>query len=179
MIGILKSKLDSTALDPEIYIENYKILYFNRNWHGGGVACYITSDISYKLNSFLSNESENITIDILMPHTKSIAIRIINRLPNQSKFLDIFENLSKLKTSHHEISFLGNFNINLFENGNVFDKYFSNNKNLDSFTKEYHKYCTLFSLRQLVKCPTRVACNSSSILDHVLASFPDKFLKLT
>ena len=179
MIDILKSKLDSTVLDPENYIENYKILYFDKNRHGGGVACYITSDISYKLNSFLPNESENITIDILMPHTKSIAIRIINRLLNQSKFLDIFENLSKLKTSHRQIYFLGNFNINLFENENIFDKYFSNNKNLNSFTKVYHKYCTLFSLRQLVKCPTRVACNSSSILDHVLASFPDKFLELT
>ena len=31
-----------------------------------------------------------------------------------------------------------------------------------------------FGLKQLIKCPTRVTCNSSSILDHVLASFPDR-----
>ena len=62
--GISESKLDSTVLDPELYIENYKILRFDRNWHGGGVACYITSDISYKLNSFLPNEIESITFDI-------------------------------------------------------------------------------------------------------------------
>ena len=38
MIGISKSKLNnSTVLDPEIYIENYEILLFDRNWHGGGV----------------------------------------------------------------------------------------------------------------------------------------------
>ena len=30
-------------------------------------------------------------------------------------------------------------------------------------------------MKQLIKCPTRVTCNSSSILDHVLASFPDSF----
>ena len=53
------------------------------------------------------------------------------------------------------------------------DKSPSNNKNLDSFTKKYHEYCTLFGLKQLIKCPTRATCNSSSILDHVLASFPD------
>ena len=29
-------------------------------------------------------------------------------------------------------------------------------------------------MKQLIKCPTRVTCNSSSILDHVLASFPDR-----
>ena len=54
------------------------------------------------------------------------------------------------------------------------DKSSSNNKNLDSFTKKYHEYCTLFGLKQLIKCPTRRTCNSSSILDHVLASFPDR-----
>ena len=68
MIGISESELDSTVLDQEIYIENYEILRFDRNRHGGGVACYIRSDISYKLNSFLPNEIENITFDILMPH---------------------------------------------------------------------------------------------------------------
>ena len=34
-------------------------------------------------------------------------------------------------------------------------------------------HCFLF-LKQLIKCPTRVTCNSSSILDHVLDSFPDR-----
>ena len=89
VIGILESKLDSTVLDPEIYTEDYKILCLDRNWHGG-VACYIRSDISYKLNSFLPNEIENITFNILMPHKKPITIGIIYRPPNQSKFLDIF-----------------------------------------------------------------------------------------
>ena len=176
MIGISESNLDSTVLDPEIYIENYEILCFDRNRHGGGVACYIRSDISYKLNSLLPNEIENITFDILMPHTKPITVGIIYRPPNQSKFLDIFEeNLPKLNTSYREIYFLGDFKINLFENGKyVFHKSSSNNKNLDSFTKKYHECCTLFGLKQLIKCPTRVTCNSSSILDHVLASFPDR-----
>ena len=97
VIGISESKLDSTFLGPEIYIENYEILRFDRNRHGGGAACYIRSDISYKLNSLLPNEFENTTVDILMPHTKPITVGIIYRPPNQSKFLDIFEeNLPKL-----------------------------------------------------------------------------------
>ena len=56
MIGISESKLDSTVLDPEIYIENDEILRFDRNRDGGGVACYIRIDISYKSNSLLPNE---------------------------------------------------------------------------------------------------------------------------
>ena len=176
MIGILESKLHSTVLDSEIYTENYKILHFDRNRHEGGVACYIRSGISCKLNSFLPNEIKNITLDILMPHMKPITIGIIYRPPNLSKFLKIFEeNLPKLSARYHEIYFLGTFNINISENRKyVLDKSSSNNKNLDSFTKKYHEYCTLFGLKQLIKCPTRVTCNSCSILDHVLASFPDR-----
>ena len=84
------------------------------------------------------------------------------------------ENLPKPNTSYREIYFLGNFNIKVFENGKYdFDKSSSNNKNLDSFTKNSREYCTLFGLKQLIKCPTRAKSNSSSIPDHVLASFPD------
>ena len=82
MIGISKSKLNnSTVLDPEIYTENYEILLFDRNWHGGGVTCYIRSDISYKLNSFRPNEIENNNFNISMPRTKPITTEIIYRLP--------------------------------------------------------------------------------------------------
>ena len=41
--------------------------------------------------------------------------------------------------------------------------------------ERYHEYCTLFGLKQLMKCPTHVTCNScSSILDHSLDSFPNR-----
>ena len=87
MIGISEPKLDSAVLDPEICIENYEILRFDRNRHEGGVAFYLRSDISYKLNSFLPNEIENSTFNILMPHTKPIAIGIIYRPQIKLKFL--------------------------------------------------------------------------------------------
>ena len=82
MIGKSESKLDSTVLYPKTYIENYEIHRFDRNRHGGSVACYIRSDISYKLNSLLPNEFKNITFDILMLHTKPISVGIIYRPPN-------------------------------------------------------------------------------------------------
>ena len=51
------------------------------------------SEISYELNSFLPNKTENITFDILMPHTKPIAIGIIYRPPNQSTHLDFLKKI--------------------------------------------------------------------------------------
>ena len=51
VIGISESRVDGTVLDPEIYIDNYEILRFDRNRPED--YCYIRSDIRYKLNSFL------------------------------------------------------------------------------------------------------------------------------
>ena len=33
----------------------------------------------------------------------------------------------------------------------------------------------MFGLKQLTEVPTRVTCSSSTIIDHILASFPDRF----
>ena len=64
-----------------------------------------------------------------MPHTKPIAIGIIYGPPNQNKSFDIFEEkLPTLSTSYREIYFLGDFNINIFENRKYFYKFSSNKR---------------------------------------------------
>ena len=32
----------------------------------------------------------------------------------------------------------------------------------------------MFGLEQLIESPTRITCSSSSVIDHILASFPDR-----
>ena len=114
-----------------------------------------------------------------MPHMEPITVGIIYRPPNQCKFLDIFEGdlpifeeiyLNSTQAIVKFTSWVISTLIFL-KTENMFSRNPSNNKNLDSFTKKYHGCCTLFCLKQLIKYPTRVTCNSSSILDHVLASF--------
>ena len=39
--------------------------------------------------------------------------------------------------------------------------------------KKYYEFCTMFGLKQLT-VPTRVTCSSSTIIDHILASFHDR-----
>ena len=90
--------------------------------------------------------------------------------------MEVFiENLSKVGTKNVEMNILGDFNINLSQNGHyVFQK-----QNLLSFhsvpndVKNYFEFCTMFGLKQLIKSPTRIAC-SNSIIDQILASFPDR-----
>ena len=35
-------------------------------------------------------------------------------------------------------------------------------------------FVTFFGFRQLISCPTRISCCSSTIIDHILASYPDR-----
>ena len=46
VIGISESKLDNSIFNSEIEIYGYNILRFDRNRHGGGVACDVRNDIS-------------------------------------------------------------------------------------------------------------------------------------
>ena len=89
VIGITESKLDGSVLDREINIDGYELVKSDQNRHGGGVACYIRSDISFNVRGDdFSSEIENIFLDILHPKTKPILIGILYRPPDQSKFLD-------------------------------------------------------------------------------------------
>ena len=59
---------------------------------------------------------------LLLPSTKPVVVGTIYRPPNQTNFKDIFnKNLSKVDTNNAQI--LGDFNINLWQNGKyVFQK---------------------------------------------------------
>ena len=49
-----------------------------------------------------------------------------------------------------------------------------NNKSILSDAKGYYEFCTFLSLHQLIKVPAHIACNSAAIIDHILASFPER-----
>ena len=63
--------------------------------------------------------------------------------------------------------------MNMFEN----NKYIVNEKTTictkiaSADAKGYHQFCTMHGLKELVQCPSRVACSTSTLIDHVLATF--------
>ena len=52
-----------------------------------------------------------------------------------------------------------------------------NNKSIPSDVKSYLEFCTFFSLHQLIKVPTRITCNSATIINHTLASYPGRVIQ--
>ena len=102
LIGISESKLDDSMLTSEIQIDESGLLHCDRNRQGGGVACYIRNDLSCNVQSYFPKDIENIFFELL-PNTKLIVVGTIYRPPNQTNFMEIFnENLSKVDTNNVE-----------------------------------------------------------------------------
>ena len=177
VIGICGFKLDASVLEQEIDIDNYKILHCNRNRQGGGVACYIRNDLSYNILSVFPCEIENIFFEILLPNSKPVIVGTIYRPPSQNNFLELLNsNMNKINSVDNEIYIIVDFNINLFLNDSyVFEKKnILNSKSIPSDVKSYHEFCTFFGLKQLIKASTRTTISSSTIIDHILASYPER-----
>ena len=56
VIGISESKLDNSIFDSEIEIDGYNILRFDRNRHGGKVACYLRNDLSFTKRNYFPHD---------------------------------------------------------------------------------------------------------------------------
>ena len=73
----------------------------------------------------------------------------------------IVKSFSVLNLKDNQIYLLGDFNINLLQNGN----YILNRKGIavcegavHTLINKYQEFCQIFSLKQ---CPTHVTCNTS------------------
>ena len=163
VIGISESKLDDTVLDGEVSIDGFDLVRSDRNRHGGGVACYIRSDLNFDIRSKFTDDMESIFFDILLPRLKPILVGIIYRPPDQSGFLKrLSSSLSKAKRfDAHEAYILGDFNINIKTNSS-------------NSSKRYKEFCSMHGLKQLIDSPTRITEKTSSLLDHILTNSHDK-----
>ena len=146
------------TLDGEVFIDGYEIVRSDRNRNGGGVACYVRSDMAFNVRKDFSMDIENIFFDILLPNSKPILVGIFYRPPTQTDFLDKLSTAIINTTSFdaNEAYILGDFNIN----------FINKKRNVMDTTKKYKDFCSLHGLKQLITSPTRVTEDTSTILDH-------------
>ena len=86
------------------------------------------------------------------------------------------EHFYKLHTINKESYILGDFNINLFLNNKyVFEKCSTTVSNIIPYdVRKYQEFCNVFNLKQLISCPTRITCSCSTIIGHIIASYPKR-----
>ena len=163
VLGITESKLDSSVTNSEVNINGYSII---RNEE-----IEMAEVLHVMLGTFF-------VFEILLPKVKPIAIRIFYRHPNVNNFLEILSNdFAKVDIRKKEIYILGDFNINLLQNGKfILKENQSNTFKIDTrpLTNKYKEFCQIFSLTEIIKDPTRITFSTSSLLDHILTNSLEK-----
>ena len=71
VLGITGLKLDNSINNYQTFIKGYNIIRCDWNRKGRRVVCYISSRICYNAKNCISNEIENIFIDLLIPKNKT------------------------------------------------------------------------------------------------------------
>ena len=158
LIGLTETKIDNTVNDEEIQIPGYILERSDRNRKGGGVACYIKSDISYNVINTFSDEIENIFVDIMLPKTKPILVGVVYRPPDKSDFIQKFSEAisNSVNFDNQEVYILGDFNINVLDNSSI--------------SKLYTETCSLHGLKQIIESHTRITEHTSTLIDHILTN---------
>ena len=82
LIEINEINFGNTVYDSEVAIDGYSIVQNDRTRKSGGVACYIRSNTCYTRKTCLSDNLENIFIDLLFPKTKPIFVGIFYKPPS-------------------------------------------------------------------------------------------------
>ena len=87
VIEITETKLDNTVYKSEVTVDGFNIVWNDRNRNGGAVAYYIRKNICFNRKTCISDNIENIFIDLLFPKIKPISAGIIYKLPSQNQSL--------------------------------------------------------------------------------------------
>ena len=163
VLAVPETWLDGSVTDAEIEMLGYTVVHKDRNRNGGGVCLYVRSDISYNPRTdLLCDELESVWIDLLLPMALPITVGACYRHPTQDNFLDLMEKQLIDVSLDTEIFVLGDLNIDL-----------TNKKSNCTLVQKLFCFARMFGLTQMIDCPTRITCNSSSILDLIFTSVVD------
>ena len=86
VLGIPETKLDNSIGDSESYIGRCCAIWCDRNRKVGGVFCYVTKKICYKTKNCISNEVENIFIELLFQKQNQLLLELFINLQTKQGF---------------------------------------------------------------------------------------------
>lgn len=163
VITLSETWLNSNISDNEINLDNYVLYRKDRGSRGGGLVTYVSSNLTAELVSPDENplNFECLFVKISLHENKRLIIGNIYKPPSApaETTKGIMSTINSIDCINEKI-ILGDFNSNWLARSS------HNDRNLfDSI-----------NLTQLITEPTRVGPSSSSLLDWILVSHPDRIL---
>ena len=132
---------------------------------GGGILVYISNHINYvRRHDLESSNIESIWLEIKIINSKSFLLCSVYRPPtSKSEWYDSFSTqIEKSLEVSDEIYIMGDLNVNV------------NRQNATLNCTKWKHITELHDLHQLIHEPTRVTARSSTLIDHLYVSHPDK-----
>ena len=130
-----------------------------KNGSGGGVGCFIRNDLGWQRREDLEKDSlETILIEIFVKNARPLLVCVLYRPPDTSKYLD----------RNFEIVFRYVVNTSVSENkelilmGDLNTDYLNTSKD-----KEVKRIIKGHGLKQIIKKPTRVSKDTSTLIDII------------
>ena len=168
IIALTETWASEQILDGEIEIPGYNMFRKDRDGKGGGVLVFVRSDLSVARRCDLEDTAmEGLWLEILLPKSRGFLLGTFYRPANSSHFYDqdfmlkLDNMLDIAGVQGQEMIVLGDFNCNF----NVKKDNIAECKQLKLTFKTHH-------LTQLIKEPTRVTIDSSTLLDLIASNNP-------
>ena len=157
-----ETHLDSTINNFEVNIPGFSLYKNDRNRHGGGVAFYVRETISHTLRA----DIESLWFEVNSPDGTSYLLCSMYRPPSASHdyYDKMIENIELVSMLNKESVIFGDLNFDY-----KLDESLSSNP--------VHLIENLFQLSQIVTEPTGKTLTSSTLLDVILTSVPEKHLE--
>lgn len=172
ILGITESWLNRNFKNSHVNIPGYKVerldreqvqLPFNKQG-SGGIAVYIYKDMPFHRRMDLeAKDMESVWIQLCPQKRPAHLLCFAYRSPDYdiSSWLDKFElQITKAYLEGCDITIMGDFNIDLSVD--------------NSHSKSWLDLTENFQLKQMINEHTRVTANSSSLIDHIFTSNPNK-----
>ena len=159
ILAINETKIDHKIEDRLISLEDFSLCRYDRSRQGGGVALYVRNAVRFKPRENLPNKSlELICIEVEPPNLNPFIVIAWYRPPSKSNscFVNLDENLSFLDGEGKEIIILGDTNCDICHRDTT-----------PSHVVQLRELYDLFDMKQIIKEPTRVTLDSSTLIDHI------------
>ena len=166
ILGLNETWLSSDVNDHELSLPGYNILRRDRNRRGGGICIYVKDTINFSVIEGIKNDNvESIWIRCIVDK-ECFDLCVVYRPPSASceYFENILDQVEFVKQSDNDMIIIGDLNFN-----------YSFDENLHQ--NPVYQLESMFEMKQLVVSPTRVTTTSSTLIDVILSSCPDKHVK--
>ena len=164
ILAITGTRLDNSWTDNELVITGYNLFRRDRKTtQGGGIIVYTHNSLSAERRSDLESEKiEQISIEFKQFRCAPILLSCFYRPPDSTvSFFDSLANIvGSIAAENKEVHIVSDFNVDPIK------KSTSESKQI-LHLMEYHGF------QQMVKTPTRITENSSTLIDHHYCSHPE------